>query len=215
LAIASPASVCTHNGLFSSLGAEDIVISFNYDELADYELWESGRLGAASFDRLGFQSMNFPFRSQQPLKDPIRFIKIHGSVNWSADYHERSEPMPIHYCLRPYEATKPQKGTTPHPVILPFHYKEEIYTSHPVYKLHTLAFFEAIGQATELYLVGKNFMNADQELNRLIRLIRNPHLQRLVLINPAADDPTYVSFHRYFRDSLRYLVAITQRVHDD
>ena len=92
-----------HLRLFERLGRFDCVVSFNYDEIADYTLFSAGRLTRLSFQGLGFEEVILP-RSEdvrgldadplglrQPLLDQmggIKFLKVHGSFNWYCQIEE-------------------------------------------------------------------------------------------------------------------------------
>jgi hypothetical protein len=97
-----------HLRLFKELGRFDCVVSFNYDEIADYTLWSAGRLTRLSFEGLGFEEVIMPTRpADSPTlqtfsldlrqlvldqTDCVKFLKIHGSFNWYCQIEETHVP---------------------------------------------------------------------------------------------------------------------------
>ena len=163
----------------------DVVASFNYDDIADYALHGLGKLTAMSFEHLGFSSVTLP--ENTPAFGPfVNFLKVHGSVNWFNHYvgDSRIEPRTprglrpsiyggpeVHYRHgRP--ALPADSGNTYEAFLLPLHCKDLVYRSVPIFTRHMDAFRRALSIASEIWLVGKNFMNTDRELNGLVQIGR-------------------------------------------
>jgi len=192
-----------HLKLFEILSPHDCVVSFNYDEIADYALHSLGKLGKQSFQGLGFTSINLPDETP-PFGPFVRFLKVHGSINWFNHYtHEMPDPAYRREGLRPcilggpeihyYLGRKllPDTGNTPDAFLLPFHCKEIIYRSVPMFTRHMEAFRYSLADAHEIWLVGKNFKNSDRELNGLIRWATSGKERVMHIIDPCID----VDFH--------------------
>nr|WP_321475261.1 hypothetical protein [uncultured Paludibaculum sp.] len=94
-----------HLRLFQSLGRVDCLVSFNYDEIADYSLYSAGKLTRRSFEGLGFDEIILPSRRVVPAATPVplgrelcelaedrmngvKFLKVHGSFNWYGRVNE-------------------------------------------------------------------------------------------------------------------------------
>jgi hypothetical protein len=88
-----------HLRLFEELARFDCVVSFNYDQIADYTLHSAGKLTPFSFQGLGFDEIILPAavaadpiflgiadsRMRQDIHNRIncvKFLKVHGSFNW-------------------------------------------------------------------------------------------------------------------------------------
>jgi len=88
-----------HLRLFQELDRLDCVVSFNYDEIADYSLYSAGKLTRLSFQGLGFEEIVLPPRRAENPAMPtlvgqelreliedrtncVKFLKVHGSFNW-------------------------------------------------------------------------------------------------------------------------------------
>ena len=195
-----------HVRLFEMLELRDCVVSFNYDEIADYALYSLGKLLEQSFEGLGFTTINLPSGTPQSGFF-ARFFKVHGSVNWwnhcsggmpNSDYWSEREGLrpsirggpEVHYYLG-HRKLLPNAGNTPDAFLLPFHCKDLIYRSVPMFTRHMHAFRYWLADAKEIWLVGKNFKNADRELNGLIRWATSGRERLLHIIDPCID----VEFH--------------------
>jgi len=193
-----------HQRLFERLEMRDVVASFNYDDIADYALHGLGKLTAMSFEHLGFSSVTLP--ENTPAFGPfVNFLKVHGSVNWFNHYvgDSRIEPRTprglrpsiyggpeVHYRHgRP--ALPADSGNTYEAFLLPLHCKDLVYRSVPIFTRHMDAFRRALSIASEIWLVGKNFMNTDRELNGLVRWATSDRERVLNVIDPHLD----IAFH--------------------
>jgi hypothetical protein len=192
-----------HSRLFEQIEPGDCVASFNYDEIADYALLRLGKLSQLSFEDLGFESINLPDGSSV-FGPRIKFLKIHGGLNWLAqtrDNSNLSEPwLPgmeglrlgraggpeVHYCLGLTEVPT-WAGNICHGVILPFHCKDIIYRTVPVFARHMRAFRNALTNADEIWLIGKNFENSDRELNGMVKWATWGRERVLHIIDPNID----------------------------
>ena len=97
-----------HLRMFQNLGANDCVVSFNYDDIADHSLFSAGKLTRSSFEGLGFEEVILPPRAVPPdllgipdqqLREGIinrfhrvKFLKVHGSFNWWSYVQEPEYP---------------------------------------------------------------------------------------------------------------------------
>jgi hypothetical protein len=193
-----------HLKLFEMLNPHDCVVSFNYDEIADYALHCAGKLREQSFEGLGFTTINLPGDTTH-LGVSVRFLKVHGSINWYNHYtsdmpnpaYEREGLRPciqggpeIHYYLD--RQLLPDAGNTPDAFLSPFHCKDVICRSVPMFTRHMHAFRYCLADAQEIWLVGKNFKNSDRELNGVIRWATYGKERALHIIDPCID----VDFHR-------------------
>jgi hypothetical protein len=189
-----------HLRLFEQLQHWDCVTTFNYDEIADYALFASGKLTAQSFEGLEFSSVHFPVETP-PTVPFVHFLKVHGSLNWMNHYtsdlptsvhrrqglrHCAAGGPEVHYYLG-HRTPAPDMGNTQDEFILPFQCKDILYRSVPMFARHMSAFREALQRATDIWIVGKNFDNADRELNGLIRFATFGEQHTLHIIDPKID----------------------------
>lgn len=94
-----------HLRLFEGLDRFDCVVSFNYDQIADYTLHWAGKLTPLSFEGLGFEEISLPPREAATPGLPdipnkqlrnlihdrlycVKFLKVHGSFNWFSRIEE-------------------------------------------------------------------------------------------------------------------------------
>jgi hypothetical protein len=182
-----------HIKLLSLLGNTDVVVSFNYDQLADIVLLKLGKLSEQSFNDLGFTKITLP--NQSVLDNGgTKFIKVHGSTNWMTDHEPWCKNVYYNLLLQGGQLP-PSVGNTSHPMILPVHHKKYFYTNYPIYAAHIDAFKRAIMGADEIYLIGKNFNNADRELNDLISEAAIAKKKLLHIIDLKAMDGEFADFH--------------------
>jgi hypothetical protein len=194
-----------HLKLFEQLKHGDCVASFNYDEIADYALLRAGKLNQFSFEYLGFESINLPEGTPR-LGGRNQFLKMHGGLNWlNQNRTDHKEPFlvgmeglrlggaggpEVHYSLG-LSKLPPNAGNMCHSLLLPFHCKNIVYRTVPIFARHMRALRSALHGATEIYLVGKNFKNSDGELNGMIRWATWGAERDLHIIDPKID----VEFH--------------------
>lgn len=179
-----------HEKLFSSLSSDDTVVNFNYDEVADFTLFSSNKLSRESFARLPFDDIEFP-KEIQPDCLPVRYLKLHGSFNWSMDI----EKPHVYYNLISAACNKKMIGSTLFPIILPTITKDLIYKQYPIYASHIYEFSKSIEKSDIIFLVGKSFMNSDSELNNIIKQQRVDNPCDLVLIDPNIKNSDFVEYH--------------------
>jgi hypothetical protein len=225
-----------HLLLFKGLERFDCVVSFNYDEIADYTLWSAGRLTRLSFEGLGFEEVILPTRPTDspslqmlPLAlrqlvldqtDCVKFLKIHGSFNWYCQIEETGVPAEdfrykwtypvgpppmlrqsskggpqVRYCLGKPSDSVNRQGWTVSPVIFPFLSKESVYLENAMFARHLAAFQQELRSAGSITLVGKNFSNADYELNGLIRYATYGSADRVLDIVDPNPSIEFESFH--------------------
>lgn len=200
-----------HMRLFEILDHFDCLVSFNYDDIADYALFASGKLTPQSFRGLGFKTIDLPNATPTyvPFSLPfpnIQYLKLHGSLNW---YNHYANDMPnpwfqreglrpcieggpeIHYSLGHEKPLSDDSGNTPDEFLLPFHCKDVIYKSVPMFGRHMHAFRRSLQDANEIWIVGKNFDNSDRELNAFIRYATSDRERTLHIIDPNIN----VEFH--------------------
>jgi hypothetical protein len=180
-----------HEKLFKNLDSYDSVVTFNYDELCDFTLFGLNKLNAESFAGLGFADITFP---REPENfEGTTFLKLHGSFNWWTDI---SNPFKdVYYNLESQNGSTKRKGNSPFRVILPYYFKENIYYSHEIYRSHIMQFKNKLIDAKEIVLVGKNFNNADSDLNQLIKKWTSSNKKTIDLIDPSLDQKKFVDFH--------------------
>ena len=145
----------------------------------------------------------------------VTFLKVHGSFIWftrretvnvSEDHwvYPVGPPPPLRqssvggpevlYCLGNPTERSSWRNWTMAPVIFPFLTKDYIYRSNAMFARHIIALQYELGLADEIYLVGKNFQNADREMNGIIRYATFNNRRRTIHIidrNPSADFDTF------------------------
>ena len=184
----------------------DAVASFNYDDIADYALHGLGKLTAMSFEHLGFSSVTLPENTPAAFGPFVNFLKVNGSVNWFNHYVgdslieprtriEDSDRRSIWRTGGPLPALPAgptDSGNTYESFLLPLHCKDLVYRSVPIFTRHMDAFRRALSIArARSGSVGKNFMNADRELNGLVRWATSDRERVLNVIDPNLD----IAFH--------------------
>jgi len=219
-----------HKVLFSHLHRFDTVVSFNYDQIADYTLRWLGKLTPYSFQGLGFSAVILPewgALNTIPVPDnphiprdindrvnAVTFLKVHGSFNWWSMIDEQwprgddwTHRTGGHIRYRQstkggpeviYSLDQPPNvpNATLAPVIFPFLAKELVYRSNPMFERHLVAFQYELSRATEVYLVGKTFDNADRDLNAMIRFATSEGTGRILhIIDPKSSDADFARFH--------------------
>jgi hypothetical protein len=221
-----------HLRLFQGLNRNDCVVSFNYDEIADYSLYSAGKLTRLSFEGLGFEEIFLPARAEGPLElggipdqlreripdllNRVKFLKIHGSINWWGRMQEMSAPddgwtykvsahehlrqsarggPEVRYCLDHPGDKVDRTNWTPAPIIFPFLTKDFIYRGNAMFARHLVAFQEELRAAHEIVLVGKTFQNSDSELNGMIRYASHGKAGRVLHIVDPNTDPEFERYH--------------------
>jgi hypothetical protein len=191
LHVSLPNCLCDyHAKLFSLLEPDDVVVSFNYDEVADYTLHAIGRLTPRSLDNLGFTDYVFPNDSYS--NECVRLLKVHGSMNWWTDIENFGD---VFYNLIPASSNKELKGNTPFPIVLPFLNKELFYRKFPVLEKHFDLLRLSLKQCHVVFLVGKSFLNTDSELVAYIQDCCVSHKRELYLIDPKTTESSFRDFH--------------------
>jgi len=179
-----------HAKLFKKLEVGDSVISFNYDEIADYTLHHIGKLSYASFKDLGFSDVILP-NNKYP-EWGIKLIKVHGSFNWWTKIENFTK---VYYCLIPQNSSKVPLGNTPFPIVLPTINKIFYYSKFPVLHTHYQKMLESIAKADKLFIVGKSFLNADKELcNDIVKVARTQH-KELYIIDPNVNEIKFLKLN--------------------
>jgi hypothetical protein len=159
----------------------------------------------------------------------VTFLKVHGSFNWWSALEEQplpqsnwtyraGEDLPyrqstkggpeVKYCL---DQSPPTSSATPTPVIFPFLAKELVYRSNPMFARHLVAFQRELSRATEVYLVGKRFDNADRDLNAMIRFATSGCTERILhILDPNSSNTDFVSFHcsLFHADSAKHYASL-------
>lgn len=179
-----------HEKLFKNLDSHDTIVTFNYDEICDFTLYKMGKLNRSSFDGLGFTAITFP--EELTSSEGIKLLKLHGSFNWWTDI--ASPYKNVYYNLDPQESSKKRRGDIFFRVILPFYLKDRIYCSYDIYKSHIIQFGNKLKNAEEIILVGKNFDNADKELNSLIEKWSSLKKKKIKIINLSLDN-YFIKYH--------------------
>jgi hypothetical protein len=180
-----------HEKLFNSLGGDDTVVNFNYDEIADFTLFSTHKLSHQSFNNLPFAKIEFP-KEISPNCIPVKYLKVHGSFNWSMDL----EKPHVYYNLISEASDNKMIGNTFFPIILPTITKDIIYKQYPIYEKHIYEFSRSLEEPDVIYLVGKSFLNSDAELNNIIKHQREDKTCDLVIIDPCCDKSGFISFHK-------------------
>jgi len=147
----------------------------------------------------------------------VKFLKVHGSFNWFCRMQEGEQarrddwtysvgPAPhlsqsalggpeVRYCLGVPDPGSDMTNWTPSPVILPFLTKDFIYRENAMFARHLAAFQHELRAADEIYIVGKNFQNSDQELNGMIRYATYGERDRTLHIIDPSPGPEFEPFH--------------------
>lgn len=181
-----------HASLFKYIEFNDTVISFNYDQILDFTLNSLGHLDHKSFESLNFESVRFPSHSKPKI--PIKFLKMHGSLNWYQDIYNHSL---IHYFLVSEAEPLPESPDgSPFTIILPHHLKNIFYQTNRVFKAHIESFKISLQEAEIIFLVGKSFMNSDNELNNLIIESCSSKKKALYIIDPSEKDSKFTDYHK-------------------
>lgn len=178
-----------HAKLFSDLDESDSVVNFNYDELADFTLFDSGKLNFDSFRGLGFEKITLPEKIEESVG--VRYLKVHGSFNWWTDLDSSS----TYYNLISQSSDSEHKGETFFPIVLPLNLKEFFYNRYEVFKQHFSVFAKLLKRAKRVFLVGKTFNNSDREIYDIIKKNSAYKEKELILINPEVNNSEYINFH--------------------
>ncbi|KXL52132.1 hypothetical protein CLNEO_24810 [Anaerotignum neopropionicum] len=181
--------------LFNSLEQNDIVVSFNYDEIADYTLLNLGKLAPASLESLGFAGINIP--SHLIGKVPVKLLKVHGSFNWYSKLETVGTTHEEIFYNLPVQGTEFRIfGDTLTRVILPIKYKEDLYKNNRLLSLHQELFYKSLQDAEIIWIVGKSFMNNDIELEeRIKKSCVGRSKKTLNIIDPSVQDNGFVNHH--------------------
>ena len=180
-----------HASVFKFLAPSDIVCSFNYDQVADFTLDALGLLWPESFYGLPFSEVRLP--SNYKRRFAVRFLKLHGSVNWSRSVTTGQVQYFLISKACPRDIAKPQGE--PGIVILPQYHKRYFYDNDALYSAHVDKFATGIAEASRVILVGKTFQNADAELNALISGSCGARQRDLYLIDLNSDNREFCEFH--------------------
>jgi len=182
-----------HRMLFDELNRYDVVVNFNYDEVADFTLFSTNRLNRESFRNLPFADIVFP-RPPKEDCEPICYLKVHGSFNWWTEIEDQSK---VYYCLIS-EASSSQishLGNTFFPIVLPTLTKKIIYKQYPIYEAHIRGLVSHLQYSNKVVLVGKSFKNSDRELNELIYKACQSKSRDLTIIDPCISEVSFISHH--------------------
>ncbi len=187
-----------HSSVFKELQQGDAVVSFNYDEICDITLYRLSLLNFNSFDGLGYTDIVLP--DDVGTKNGITLLKIHGSFNWFTDptcYGQK-----IVYLLSPGVSSEmfqkklnDKKAQTPFPLILPYYLKKYTYRKYDIFRKHLKKLYSLLEEAEEVFLVGKSFMNSDNELNNLIRQSSSNKKKIINIIDPNISNKDFVAHH--------------------
>jgi hypothetical protein len=185
-----------HHKLFRDLKNEDTVVSFNYDEIADYCLADMGKLWKNSFKDLGFAEISLPENKNE--QDCVTFLKVHGSFNWTTKLNELGYFIDEVYYEKPtskYNGQAMIHGNTPYGVVLPYRHKGFIYSNIPIYKHHIDRFIDVLRLSDKVIIVGKSFLNTDKDLADLIRFACSVKVKTLDIIDPKSEELEWKNYH--------------------
>lgn len=182
-----------HSKLFNTLNENDIVVNFNYDELADHTLSSMGKLGPESLEDLGFSKIDLPKSLSNNSCSTIKYIKLHGSFNWTTHIND--------FSIVNYEYNHQGGllyGNIFFPPIMPSMTKDAIYNQYAILANHLSQFEKHLRELDSLIIVGKSMQNSDMKLNDMI--IRNRKYKQcdLILIDPGVKN-------RYFIEEIEFL----------
>lgn len=178
-----------HSKAFGGLDDTDSVINFNYDEVADFTLFTLDKLGIGSFENLGFDGIVFP-KKKQPVCC-VKYLKMHGSFNWWTNIESKE----VFYNLISEASSEKHLGNTFFPIVLPFLSKKIFYQTYSILKKHLYQFENLLEESKEILLIGKTFMNSDEELSRIIKTHSISNKKKLIIINPKIASSEFIRFH--------------------
>jgi hypothetical protein len=176
-----------HLALAKVLSAKDTVLSFNYDCLFDSVIEES--FGNKWDPELGYgfnlvsngperkKHIDWTSRSNTKVKAP-KLLKLHGSMNFDIfKWNDR-------YLFKLLDGVYGKEPLNPTQSLI-FPFSSKAFNDAPFNQLW-IAAYEAIQQATEIFVIGYSFPITDSHADMLFRLnvptVNN--LKRLVVVNP-------------------------------
>ncbi|HUT11939.1 MAG TPA: hypothetical protein VMY42_15670 [Thermoguttaceae bacterium] len=207
-----------HRELVRRLSPKDAVVSFNYDSVGDYALLNERLLNSQSFPNRFLSVIKLP-QKYVAAGGSVAFFKPHGSFTW---YSTFKPPQNIGVFFG--NSDKRTDYSTPAPLILPYHCKEEVFDEFPVFAEELCLSLRAIAQCDELLLVGKQFCSSDTDLCDRIKDACRNRPRRVTYVNPDAEKESWVAHHdrlfnakdgcgtqRRFRDLQHYLNVSVRR----
>jgi hypothetical protein len=183
--------VCAHHkAIIERLDAQDTIISFNYDCVADHALRRSAKgkwsarygYGFSKPTRIvGFENWSAD-DAPKSAAGSLYLLKLHGSLNWQLPLAEEAESGVIRLKQRLYE----QNGT-PRFTIIPPEFVKQI-DADPNFEGLWRRAERAIRNADVIALVGFSFTPTDLHVESLFRIaLAKSKLSRLVIANPSQE----------------------------
>lgn len=172
--------VCSfHQGLFSELRAEDTIVSFNYDLVAERALRNRAEPLGVPFDWLyGFQTKANEF-------DFPRLLRLHGSSNWRLEKDRIRIRTKTWSELDLSPRYRGDQGTgTIFPIFLPFWDKR--IEREPWLRIWRAAYL-SLKEADELLVCGYSLPLTDIKARQLLELALETRIFRLCIVDPSAE----------------------------
>jgi hypothetical protein len=182
-----------HDSLAQALNADDTIISFNYDCLMDEAL---ARHGGRSWNVTTGYGLNVtgnlgPWDSTvsgpgRRAANPIRLLKLHGSLNWKRTNHARPTPTTIRLRADPYVATNRNRTEIVPPVW------DKTIGGDEVFRALWKEARRILPTGPILVVIGYSVPPTDLLSQALIRVAAserasNQKLSHLIIVNPDAD----------------------------
>lgn len=174
---------CDHHiNLFEPLAQTDAVITFNYDMVAEYGLWNKLSSVIPDAKLIQFPSWLYGFEPGPAAAVSCpRLYKLHGSVNWegTVDNKEGVKVRP----LDPSD-TKAGYGGDVFLMMLPFWDKK---IEEPPWSTIWKSAGRQLARTTKLVVWGYSLPPTDLKSGELLRLTLQNNLRELVVIDPSRD----------------------------
>ncbi|RYZ88022.1 MAG: hypothetical protein EOP04_10315, partial [Proteobacteria bacterium] len=179
-----------HKLLARHLNAADSIVNYNYDDTMGYALVNENRLDRTSFKNPLIVSVKI----QNPYTsiNPVKLITPHGSFTWRHDINARGGHAEVHFGEVPIEGT--YGAFTP--LILPYKCKDLVLRTSQIASEEFGLSMEAYALSDEVILIGKQFLNVDEDLNNFILNATRAKTRKLILVDPQVSDSRWVEAHK-------------------
>jgi hypothetical protein len=169
---------------------KDRVVTFNYDELLEKNLFDRFDIGQIYFDRLK-ESQSVGSRRQNKYPDPL-VVKLHGSVNWRCSTTEFEKIVQsVSNTDKSYNIDSiwhsrvgtPSPGDDSSPLIMP------PLPVKPITRVRLFCFlwtkaYEYLHEAEEIVICGYSLPDADRLAQSMFANFSNTKVKQITVVDP-------------------------------
>lgn len=181
-----------HKIIARSLTSNDSVVNFNYDSIMAFALLNEKKISPKSFSN---PYLTLDIEDPNLSENPVSLVTPHGSFTWYAhltsdgNFFQKNVTVGL-------KKFPPQKSILNKFLILPLKQKEIILNKFPIFIEEMKIFVEKLLTASEIYLIGKQFATADQDIADIIKKTCLRSMKKhIVYVNPDSKNKSWIDFH--------------------